>query len=151
MEIIYKPIGVVHTPLTTFDNIPRSPSDGTGIKGTVEILEEYRDGLKDLEGFSHLILLCHLHRSKDFKLAVTPPMDSESHGLFATHSPNRPNPIGLSIVGLEKIEGNLIHVVNLDILDGTPLLDLKPYIPEYGEDTEFQTGWFGKAKKAGPE
>ncbi len=98
MEILYKPIGVVHSPFKIFEGIPRSPEGGRGIQGTVEIDEELKGGLEDLEGFSHIILICHFHRSKGFKLHVHPPMDSKSHGLFATHSPNRPNPIGISVV-----------------------------------------------------
>ncbi|MFP3984288.1 MAG: tRNA (N6-threonylcarbamoyladenosine(37)-N6)-methyltransferase TrmO [Desulfurivibrionaceae bacterium] len=148
MEISYSPIGVVHTPFKTFEGIPRSPEAGQGVRATVEIFEKYKEGLKDLDGFSHIMLICHFHRSKGYKLEVWPPMDSRSHGLFATHSPNRPNPIGISVVELEGIEDNLVYIRNLDILDGTPLLDLKPYIPEYDRDTEFKTGWFAEAKKS---
>ena len=127
--------------------MPIQPTGADGIRGTVEILEEYSDGLKDLEGFSHVILLYHFHRVKAPRLTVTPFLDSVSHGVFATRAPCRPNPIGLSIVKLVRIDGNVVHVENLDVLDGTPLLDIKPYVPEFDERAAVRVGWLEQSKQ----
>jgi len=115
------------------------------VKGTVELLGEFQEGLKDLDGFSHIILLYHFHRSRGFKLAVVPFLDSESRGLFATRAPKRPNAIGLSVVQLDKIEDGILYIRNVDILDGTPLLDIKPYVPEFDAPKEARIGWMQKA------
>ena len=147
MKIEFKPIGTIHTPFKEPHGMPIQPAAGKGIKGTVEVFEEFRDGLKDLDGFSHIILLYHLHRSRGFKLEVTPFLDTEKRGLFATRAPNRPNSIGLSIVRLDRIEGCLLHIENVDILDGTPLLDIKPYVREFDGQADVRTGWLEKAKE----
>lgn len=141
MSIEFQPIGVIHTPFTKPDGMPIQPAGATGVKGTVEVFERYRAGLKDLDGFSHIILLYHFHRSQGFSLHVTPFMDSEPHGLFATRAPKRPNPIGLSVVQLNKIEDGVLHIQNVDIPDGTPLLDIKPYVPEFDSQSDVRTGW----------
>ncbi len=141
MSIEFQPIGVIHTPFTKPEGMPIQPAGATGVKGTVEVFERYRAGLKDLDGFSHIILLYHFHRSQGFNLHVMPFMDSESHGLFATRAPKRPNPIGLSVVQLDKIEDGVLHIQNVDILDGTPLLDIKPYVPEFDSQSDIRTGW----------
>jgi len=141
MSIEFQAIGVIHTPFTKPDGMPIQPAGATGVKGTVEVFERYRAGLKDLDGFSHIILLYHFHRSQGFSLHVTPFMDSEPHGLFATRAPKRPNPIGLSVVQLNKIEDGVLHIQNVDILDGTPLLDIKPYVPEFDSQSDVRTGW----------
>jgi len=127
--------------------MPIQPTGAAGIKGTVEVFEDFQAGLKDLEGFSHIILLYHFHRSDSFELQVIPFMDSELRGLFATRAPRRPNSIGLSVVQLDKIEDNILHIQNLDILDGTPLLDIKPYVPEFDAQLNVRTGWFEKTRK----
>jgi tRNA-Thr(GGU) m(6)t(6)A37 methyltransferase TsaA len=142
MNIVYTPIGTVHSPFTEKTDMPIQPTGAAGVEGTVELLEEFKDGLTDLDGFSHIILLYHFHRSSDFKLNVVPFMDSEPRGLFSTRAPNRPNPIGLSIVQLDRIEGNILHISNIDVLDSTPLLDIKPYIPEFDAQDNVSTGWF---------
>jgi len=145
MEMI--PIGTIHTPFTDPSGMPIQPTGARGVKGTVEVLEEYRPGLKDLDGFSHVVLLYHFHRIEGFKLHVVPFMDSEPRGVFATRAPKRPNPIGISIVQLDGIEGGILHVQNVDILDGTPLFDIKPYVPEFDRQVDVQTGWLDRVGK----
>jgi tRNA-Thr(GGU) m(6)t(6)A37 methyltransferase TsaA len=127
--------------------MPIQPTGASGIKGSITLLEEFSDGLVDLDGFSHIILLYHFHQSKEFQLKVVPFMDTKKRGLFSTRAPKRPNPIGLSIVQLDRIENNLIHVKNIDILDGTPLLDIKPYIPEFDAQENVKTGWFKQSRE----
>lgn len=141
-----KPIGVIHTQYNDLEGMPIQPSGGT--EGTIEIFDEYIEGLKDLDGFSHIILLYHLHRSTDFKLSVVPFMDNKPHGLFATRAPNRPNPIGLSIVILDRIEDNVLHIQNTDVLDGTPLLDIKPYVARFDQQSNVRSGWLDETEKS---
>ena len=129
------------------EGMPIQPAGAAGVKGTVDVFEDFQAGLKDLDGFSHIILLYHFHRSHSFNLHVVPFMDSEPRGLFATRAPKRPNPIGLSVVQLDKIEAGVLHISNVDILDGTPLLDIKPYVPEFDAQIEVRTGWLEKARK----
>lgn len=145
--IEFTPIGIIHSPFRTLEDMPIQPTGATGVKGTVQIFDEYRPGLKDLEGISHIILLYHFHRSQGFNLNVVPFMDSVLRGVFATRAPKRPNPIGLSIVQLDKIEDGILQVSNMDILDGTPLLDIKPYVPEFDAYEEVRTGWLEKKSK----
>ena len=142
-----KPIGIVHSPFKELNGMPIQPAGAVGVKGTVEVFEEYRAGLKELDGFSHIILLYHVHRSQGFKLHVVPFMDSEPRGLFATRAPKRPNPIGLSVVQLDKIEDGVLQIQKVDILDGTPLLDIKPYVPEFDAEVKVRTGWLEAARK----
>ena len=144
MEI--KPIGVIHTPYKDLAGMPIQPAGAAGVKGCVEVFEEFRAGLKDLEGFSHIILLYEFHRSQGFKLDVIPFMDTESRGLFATRAPNRPNPIGLSIVKLDRVENGKLQIRNADILDGTPLLDIKPFVPEFDSPSDVRTGWLERVR-----
>ena len=114
---------------------------------THEVVAPFVEGLKDLDGFSHVILLYHLHAARSPALTVTPFLDTEPRGLFATRAPTRPNPIGLSVVELMRIEGNVLHVDGLDVLDGTPLLDLKPFVPEFDHRSDCRIGWLeGKTK-----
>lgn len=127
--------------------MPIQPTGAAGVAGSVELLEEFVEGLEDLNGFSHIILLYHFHRSEDFQLKVVPFMDTAHRGLFSTRAPKRPNQIGLSIVELEKIEDNILHINNIDVLDGTPLLDIKPYIPEFDAQQDVRTGWFKQSKE----
>ena len=143
-----KPIGIIHTPFKKRAGMPIQPAGATGVKGTVEVLEEYQAGLKDLDGFSHIILLYHFHRSQGFKMETVPFLDTESRGLFATRAPNRPNPIGLSIVQLERIENGVLYVQNVDMLDGTPLFDIKPYVPEFDDQVAVRTGWLEQVRGA---
>ena len=107
----------------------------------MEVFPEYVDGLKDIEGFSHLILIYHFHLSTDYKLQVKPFLDEKARGVFATRAPKRPNGIGMSIVKLVKVEGSKLHVANIDALDGTPLLDIKPYVPQFNNARNVKIGW----------
>lgn len=147
MKIAFAPIGIIHSPFMEPEDMPIQPASAAGVKGTVEVFEDFHPGLEDLDGFSHIILLYHFHRSHSFNLHVVPFMDSEPRGLFATRAPKRPNPIGLSTVQLDKIEDGVLHIQNVDILDGTPLLDIKPYVPEFDAQVEVRTGWLEKARK----
>jgi tRNA-Thr(GGU) m(6)t(6)A37 methyltransferase TsaA len=129
MQITYLAIGVIHTRFKDLVGMPIQPQGEASVPGSAEVFPEYAEGLKDLEGFSHVILLYHLHTVHRVDLTVTPFLGSEVRGIFATRAPTRPNPIGLSVVKLEGIDGNLLHLGTVDILDGTPLLDIKPYVP----------------------
>jgi len=146
MKIEYRPIGLIHTPFKQREGMPIQPSRGRGVRGTVVVTPEYADGLADLDGFSHVVLIYHFHQSRGFDLRVTPFLDTQKRGLFATRAPRRPNAIGLSVVRLLGIEGNRIAVQDLDILDGTPLLDIKPYVPEFDHRTEVREGWLEGVK-----
>jgi tRNA-Thr(GGU) m(6)t(6)A37 methyltransferase TsaA len=147
-EVVYKPIGVIRSPFTIPEGTPIQPPAASEVKGTVEVFPEYAEGLKDLGGFSHIILLCHFHLIKETKLTVTPYMDKQKHGVFSTRAPGRPNPIGLSIVELIKIEGNILYIDGVDIIDGTPLLDIKPYVAPFDERKDIKIGWLsGKIHK----
>ncbi|MBI5569534.1 MAG: tRNA (N6-threonylcarbamoyladenosine(37)-N6)-methyltransferase TrmO [Desulfomonile tiedjei] len=148
--IAFKPIGVIHSPFREREGTPIQPAGARGIEGTVELLPEYAAGCKDLDGFSHIVLLYHFHRSKGFSLELTPFLDDTPRGVFATRAPARPNPIGISVVRLVGVEGSTLHIQDLDILDGTPLLDIKPYVPEIGPDDEVRFGWLeGKTQRMG--
>jgi tRNA (adenine37-N6)-methyltransferase len=140
----FKPIGIIHSPFKDLHGMPIQPVGARGVKGRIEINDEYQPGLKDLDGFSHVILIYHLHLCNGHALEVKPFLDETKRGIFATRAPKRPNPIGLSVVCLEKIEGSTIHISNVDIVDGTPLLDIKPYIPHFDRDEgeEVCVGWF---------
>jgi tRNA-Thr(GGU) m(6)t(6)A37 methyltransferase TsaA len=148
MEILYHPIGVLHTPFHDLRVMPIQPTGVASAPGTAEIFPEYADGLKDLDGFSHVILIYHLHHVRQAKLRVIPFLDSEVRGVFATRAPSRPNPIGLSIVRLVRVDGCTLHLGNLDILDGTPLLDLKPYVPGFDQPTRARVGWLESREKS---
>lgn len=145
-EIIFKPIGVIHTPFNNTKDMPIQPAGAKGIRGTIEIFHEYVDGLKDLEGFSHIILLYHFHLSKGYSLEFKPFMDFNIRGVFATRAPRRPNNIGISVVRLIKIESAILHIENTDMVNGTPLLDIKPFVPEFDPAEEVKTGWLAKSK-----
>ena len=142
--IKFKSIGTIHSPFKDLEGMPIQPIGARGINGEININPEYNGGLKDLEGFSHIILIYHLHLSKGHLLEVKPFLDTEKRGIFATRAPKRPNPIGLSVVKLEKIEGNTIYISNVDMVDGTPLLDIKPYIPHFDKhpNDDVIIGWF---------
>ncbi|MCF8235020.1 MAG: tRNA (N6-threonylcarbamoyladenosine(37)-N6)-methyltransferase TrmO [Bacteroidales bacterium] len=141
MKIEYQAIGYIKTPFKEKHGMPIQPAGGRGVKGTVELLEKYADGLKDLEGFSHIYLIYHLHQSEGYDLHVIPFMDDVHRGLFATRAPRRPNPIGISLVRLVGIRGNSLEIEDLDMLDGTPLLDIKPYTPRFDERKDTRSGW----------
>jgi tRNA-Thr(GGU) m(6)t(6)A37 methyltransferase TsaA len=146
-EIIYHPIGVIHSNFQAKENMPIQASFAKDAAGYIEIFDDYVEGLKDLEQFSHLILTYHFHLSKGYDLVAKPFLDENKHGVFAIRSPRRPNPIGVSIVRLEGIEGNILHISEVDIIDGTPLLDIKPYIPDFDSRSDVKTGWYENRAK----
>lgn len=141
MEFVMHPIGVIHSPYTDKSQTPIQSSRSQTL-GEVELFPEFVDGLKDVDGFSHLILLYAFHCSTGFNLRVKPFLDNQLRGLFATRHPCRPNPIGLSIVRLLSRQENILTVKGLDVLDDTPLLDIKPYVPDFDERSEVRTGWY---------
>lgn len=141
MEITYEAIGIITSPFRDLASMPIQPTSDASAPGTIEIFPKFVEGLKDLDGFSHIILLYHLHEVRGAALTVTPFLDSNPRGVFATRAPVRPNPIGLSVVGLLRIEGPILFVRDLDVLNGTPLLDLKPYIPEFDYRPDARIGW----------
>jgi tRNA (adenine37-N6)-methyltransferase len=148
-EIRYRPIGIIHSPFKDIKGMPIQPSGAKGIAGTIEVSQEFIEGLKDLEGFSHIILVYHFHQSQGYALSVKPFLDDNLRGVFSTRAPRRPNPIGISVVELIKVEGNMLYIENADIVDGTPLLDIKPYVPEFDSQKTDRIGWLsGKAGKA---
>ncbi len=140
-EIKYKPIGVIHSPFKEPKGTPIQPAGAEGIAGTVEVFPEYVEGLKDIEGFSHLILIYYFHLSQGSSLTAKPYMDDEAHGVFAMRGPSRPNPIGISVVRLVKVEGNILRIQDVDMVEGTLLLDIKPYVPEFDIREVEKTGW----------
>jgi tRNA-Thr(GGU) m(6)t(6)A37 methyltransferase TsaA len=143
-QIKLKPIGIIHSPFKEPKGTPIQSKAGKGIKGWVEIFPKYAAGLKDIEGFSHIILVYHFHLSREFKLKVKPYLDDRLHGIFATRSPSRPNPVGISIVRLDKVEGKKLFIRDMDMVDGTPLLDIKPYVPEFDKREKIKIGWLKK-------
>ncbi|MBN1301025.1 MAG: tRNA (N6-threonylcarbamoyladenosine(37)-N6)-methyltransferase TrmO [Melioribacteraceae bacterium] len=140
-KIEFRKIGVIRSPHKTPEGIPIQPVGAEGVKAEIELLEEYQEGLKDLENFSHLIVIYHFHKSQGFDLIVKPYLQEESHGVFATRAPKRPNPIGLSVLKLNKIVNNVLYVENVDILDGTPVLDIKPYVSRFDFVQKEKIGW----------
>lgn len=148
-DIHYKPIGTIHSPFHNVEGMPLQPSGAAGVPGTVELFPGYTDGLKDVEGFSHVILLYHFHLSKDYSLQVKPFLDDKLHGVFSTRAPKRPNSIGLSVVRLVRVESNIVYIQDVDIIDGSPLLDIKPYVPEFDIRKVERIGWLeGKSGNA---
>jgi len=145
-QVTYKPIGVIHSPFTQIENMPIQSSAAKGISGHIVVNEDYVDGLCDLDGFSHIYLLYHLHLSKSYNLKVIPFLDDQQRGVFSTRAPRRPNPIGLSVVKLVKIDLNILEIENVDIIDGTPLLDIKPYVQEMDGVNQYRIGWLSKYK-----
>ncbi len=141
MKIEYTPIGTIRTPFTKPEDMPIQPAGAKGISGTVEVFETFAAGLKDLDGFSHIILLYFFHQSSGYQLKIVPFLDTKPHGVFATRAPKRPNPIGLSIVKLKRVDGRILYIENIDVLDNTPLLDIKPYVPEFDAQKDVRTGW----------
>ncbi|MBN2744421.1 MAG: tRNA (N6-threonylcarbamoyladenosine(37)-N6)-methyltransferase TrmO [Marinilabiliaceae bacterium] len=144
--ICYTPIGVIHTPFHEPQGMPIQPSAPGSGSGFVEVFEDYATGLNHIEGFSHLILLYHFHRAPDAQLQVTPFMDDHPHGIFATRSPTRPNAIGMSIVRLIDRIDNRLYVDQLDMLDKTPLIDIKPFFEPYDNRTNTRQGWLNTRK-----
>jgi tRNA-Thr(GGU) m(6)t(6)A37 methyltransferase TsaA len=141
--IKFEPIGTIHSPFKDLEQMPIQPTSASSSAGVVEIFPEYVDGLRDLDGFSHIILIYHFDRVSRVDLTVVPFLDLQPRGVFSTRAPTRPNPIGLSVVKLVRVEGPRIYVSHIDILDATPLLDIKPYVPDFDQPQQAQIrlGW----------
>jgi tRNA-Thr(GGU) m(6)t(6)A37 methyltransferase TsaA len=140
-RIAYKPIGTIHSEHTIAEETPIQPAYAKGCRGRAEIFPEYEEGLRDLDGFSHVYLIYHFHLSESVKLIVKPFLQDVERGVFATRAPSRPNAIGLSIVELVSREKNVLYLDGVDILDGTPLLDIKPYIVRFDCVQTLRNGW----------
>lgn len=146
--INYLPIGVIRSPYPGPKGMPIQPSRAGGVAGTVEIQPEYQDGLQDLEGFSHIILIYCLHLSEGYSLKVKPFLDDVERGVFATRAPRRPNPIGLSVVRLVRVVDCNLEIEGVDVVDGTPLLDVKPFVPHFDAPKVERIGWLaGKVER----
>jgi tRNA-Thr(GGU) m(6)t(6)A37 methyltransferase TsaA len=146
MEFHLQPIGFIYSPFTEKDETPFQASRSQAI-GQVRVNPEYADGLLDIEGFSHLILIYILHRSDGYDLQVKPFLDDKAHGLFATRYPYRPNRLGLSVVKLLRREGTLLEIEGVDVLNETPLLDIKPYIADFDQRADTRSGWYETRSK----
>jgi tRNA-Thr(GGU) m(6)t(6)A37 methyltransferase TsaA len=140
-EITYSPIGIIHSPFPDISGMPIQPAGARGIRGTVEIIGKYQEGLSDLNGFSRIILIYNFHECSSCQLTVIPFLDTKTHGIFATRAPCRPNAIGLSIVRLVSLNGCELIIEDVDVLDGTPLLDIKPYVPPFDCYPDEEYGW----------
>jgi tRNA (adenine37-N6)-methyltransferase len=140
-EIKLKPIGIIHTPYKEAKGMPIQGAFKKDVIGRIELFSEYQQGLKDIEGFSHLILVYYFNRAKEEKLVGKPFLEDKVHGIFAIRSPMRPNHIGLSIVKMEKIQNNIIIFSEVDILDNTPLLDIKPFVSHFDSRENVKNGW----------
>ena len=144
MKIELKQIATVRSPFNALENMPVQPKGAKETYATIEFKDEYKEGLKDLEGFSHLYLIYYFHKVKEHKLSVIP-FNDHTHtprGVFATRTPMHPNSIGLSVVELVKVEDNIVTIKGVDIIDGTPLLDIKPYIENFDKvEGEVRSGW----------
>jgi tRNA-Thr(GGU) m(6)t(6)A37 methyltransferase TsaA len=140
-NIVYRPIGVIRSEHTEPERTPIQPVYCEGCQGRAEVLPEFAAGLRDLESFSHIYLVYHLHKADGPRLVVKPFLQDVERGVFATRAPCRPNPIGLSIVKLVRREGNILHLDGVDVLDGTPLLDIKPYTFRFDCIESARNGW----------
>jgi tRNA-Thr(GGU) m(6)t(6)A37 methyltransferase TsaA len=147
-SIRLRPIGTIHTPFKEAKGTPVQPAMAKGARGTVTVREEFQEGLKDLEAFERIWLIYWFHRAPAARLLVTPFLDDQEHGVFATRAPVRPNPIGISPVRLLHVDGNVLKVADVDMIDGTPLLDIKPYAPAFDCYKVKRSGWLDKARKS---
>jgi len=138
---VYKPIGVIYTPFKEKKDTPIQPAFSENTGGKIEIFDEFAEGLKDLEGFSHIFLLYHFHLADECRLRIMPFLEDKEHGIFSIRHYNRPNPIGLSLVKLEEVNGNILTVSGADMLDETPLQDIKPYMPRFDSIKDAAGGW----------
>lgn len=149
MKIYYDPIGYFKTPFTVIQGMPIQPIGAEEVEGSIEILPQFRGGLKDLEGFSHVFVLYHLHEIEGYDLMVKPFLDKDHHGIFATRSPKRPNPIGLSVMRLKNVTTEAVYLEGIDVLNQTPVLDIKPYVADFDACNASRFGWFeGKSAQA---
>jgi tRNA-Thr(GGU) m(6)t(6)A37 methyltransferase TsaA len=147
MAISVISIGIIQTPFKDINGMPIQPSGAQDVPGQLVLDPQYEEGLCDLDGFSHLILLYHFHLSKGYSLKAKPFLDTVERGLFSTRAPRRPNPIGLSIVRLNRIDGRILHILDVDMLDGTPLLDIKPYVPTFDIRSDARAGWLEQSQE----
>lgn len=144
--IRYRPIGTIRSPHQKMTGTPIQPSAALGVRGRIELNPAFQQGLKDLEGFSHIILIYHFDLVKAHDLRVTPYLGEKERGVFATRAPKRPNPVGVSVVRLVKIEGSHLEICDVDILDGTPLIDIKPFVPYFDQPEGVKSGWIEEVK-----
>lgn len=140
--VTFTPVGVVHSPHNELYGMPVQPPSAAGIAGEIEIFPEFAEGLLDIEGFSRIMVFYHLHRSAGPLLSAIPFLDTVPHGVFASRIPRRPNPLGFSVVRLLSRDRNILKIADVDILDGTPVLDIKPYVPEFDSYPNESSGWF---------
>jgi tRNA-Thr(GGU) m(6)t(6)A37 methyltransferase TsaA len=147
-SIEFRQIGIIHSPFKSPEGTPIQPSGAMGVEGKVEVFPDYQEGLADLAGFSHIFLIYHFHLAKKTALNVKPFLDDQTHGVFATRAPTRPNPIGLSVVKLIRIDNGNLYIQDIDVVDKTPLLDIKPYVPDFDVRKVDKIGWLqSKSKK----
>jgi tRNA-Thr(GGU) m(6)t(6)A37 methyltransferase TsaA len=144
-QTVFTPIGTIRSAFTDVAGMPIQPSGARGVQGTVEIFDQYAEGLCDLDGFSRIILIYAFHRCTSCQLTVTPFLDTTPRGIFATRAPCRPNPIGFSVVRLIGVQGRTLIIEDVDVLDGTPLLDIKPYVPAFDAYPNASCGWLEKS------
>lgn len=142
-EIVFQPIGTIHSLFKEMQGMPIQGALLPECQGTIEIDPEYAEGLKDIEGFSHLIVLYHFHRASGYDLVARPFLDKQVHGIFTIRGPRRPNPIGITVVRLLKKVENILYIGGVDMVDGTPVLDIKPYFPDVDAHPDAKTGWMG--------
>jgi len=150
-SVVMVPIGVIHSPWHETKGMPIQPSRAGDAVGRVVVKPALVEGLRDLDGFSHIILLYHFHRAPAPRLTVVPFLDTVERGLFSTRAPVRPNPIGLSVVRLERVEGPILHVLGIDVLDGTPLLDIKPHVADFDAPGAERLGWLAEGRRRAAE
>ncbi len=141
MRITLEPVGIIHSPYKNKEDIPIQGVFKPEGVGTIEVFEEYAGGLTDLEGFSHIQIIYFFHKSKDFSLLAKPFLEDKLHGIFAIRSPHRPNHLGISVVRLLERSGNILKIGEIDVFDGTPLLDIKPYVPKFDRREDVEIGW----------
>ncbi len=141
MKITFNSIGVIHTPFQKLEDMPIQPTGSRGTEGILEIYPDFTTGLQDLDGFSHLYAIYYLHKVAHWKPKVVPFLDIKERGIFSTRSPARPNPIGLSLLEIVEVSAPTVRVRNVDMLDGTPLLDIKPYVPQFEPLENVRIGW----------
>ncbi|MEF3697052.1 tRNA (N6-threonylcarbamoyladenosine(37)-N6)-methyltransferase TrmO [Desulfolutivibrio sp.] len=141
-QIVYRPIGILHTPFHSVRGMPIQPVGAIGVVGRLEVHPEFEEGLRDLDGFSHVIMIYHLHKIQGHALSVRPFLDTSERGIFATRSPRRPNPIGISVLRVLSVARNMVELENVDMLDQTPVLDIKPYVADFDVWDADRFGWF---------
>jgi len=145
MKVAFSSIGIIHSPYPDPAGVPIQSAFAKGVQGTVEVFPEFVEGLSDLGEFSHIILLYYMHKIKGYTLRCKPFLDTQDRGVFATRAPRRPNPLGLSVVRLHGIRYNVLDIEGVDIVDGTPLLDIKPYVADFDVLKDVKNGWYEHA------